>query len=152
MSHTTTLKGVQIKSASAIRKAVEDLKAEGVNISLVENATPRMYYREQEREIGKCEFVLKMPQASYDVGLKWNEKEKQYDAILDTWANSVHSQIGASCPMPMSAGEKGEHAIGRFTQRYGVNAAKEAASAQGYYVDGETVDEDGNIQLVIAGM
>lgn len=152
MSHTTTLKGVQIKSASAIRTTVQDLKNQGIDISLATNEVPRMYYREQEREIGKCEFVLKLGNSRYDVGLKWNEKEQQYDAFLDTWAGSIKNAIGASCAMPRDAGEQGEHAIGLFSQRYGINAAKEAASAAGYYVEREFIDEDGTVQLELGGM
>lgn len=152
MSHTTTLKGVQIKSQTAIRKAVADLQKEGVNITLKERAQPRMYYDHQAAAVGICDFVLSMPQSRYDVGLKWNEKEKQYDAILDTWGQDIRGQIGATCAMPADAGKIGEHAIGRFTQRYAVNAAKEAASAQGYYVEGETIADDGSIHLVLAGM
>ena len=151
MSHTTTLKGVQIKDRRCIEAAVADLKREGINIELLRNATPRMYYREQEREIGVCDYVLKLPGSRYDVGLKWNAKDNQFDALLDTFAGDISRSIGAACPLPRDEyGREGEHAIGRFTQRYGVNAARFAAQAQGYYVEGETVDESGAVQLVIA--
>lgn len=150
MSHTTTLKGVQIKSASAIRKAVDDLIKSGIDMKLLENTKPRMYYSSQSNEIGNCEFVLRLNQSSYDVGLKWNEKEKQYDAYLDTWAGQVSGQIGATCAMPRGTDQQGEHAIGKFTQRYGLHAAKDAARAEGYDVIGETIDDDGTIHLELA--
>lgn len=154
MSHTSTIKGVQIKDARAIRAAVEDLRSEGVRIELIENATPRMYYHHQEAEVGNCEFVLKLPGSRYDVGLKWNKEEGQYDAYLDTWAGEIRNAIGATCALPSDQyGREAEHAIGRFTQRYGINAAKQAAMAQGYYVESEQVDpETGAVNLVIAGM
>lgn len=150
MSHTTTLSNITITNATAIRRAVEDLRQEGIEIELIENAIPRMYYQHQAREVGKCDFVLKLPKSQYDVGLKWNSKSKEYDVFLDTWAQQVSGQIGATCPMPSSDTAKGEHAIGRFTQRYGLHAAKIAAFEQGYDVIGETIDDDGNIQLQLA--
>jgi hypothetical protein len=146
MSHTSTIKGVQIKSKWAIKQAVADLVKEGIDVKLVENAMPRMYYTRQAQAVGKCDFVLKLGNARYDVGLKYNKETQEYDAILDTWASSISSQIGASCQLDDHSREA-EHAIGKFTQRYGVNAAKEAARNMGYDILGETVDDDGTVHL-----
>jgi hypothetical protein len=150
MSHTTTLRGVQITNPTAIQRAVADLVSQGIQIELLENATPRMYYKRQENEIGKCDYVLKIANSRYDVGLKWNAKEKQYDAIMDTWAGEVAGQIGATCPAPRDAGKQGEHAIGKFTQRYLLHAAKISAMNEGYSVIGENIGDDGAIQLELA--
>lgn len=151
MSHTSTIKGIQLKDARAIEAAVADLIREGVKITLLTNTKPRMYYASQANEIGNCEYVLRLDKSRYDVGLKWDEKKGEYTAYLDTWAGEVSGQIGATCSLD-DRSRQAEHAIGRFTQRYGVNAAKNAANAQGFYVEGETIDEAGNVQLVIAGM
>ena len=148
MSHTTTLKGIAIKDTTAIEQAVADLQAKGVSISLLRDTTPRMYFREQEREIGVCEYVLKLP-GRYDVGLKWDAEKQEYTAYMDTWGGDVRNAIGAACPLPSTDRDReGEHAIGAFTQRYGVNAAKNQAAAQGYMVT-ERAAEDGTIHLEV---
>lgn len=151
MSHTTTLKGVEIKDVSAIRSAVANLKARGINIELVENAMPRMYYREQERDVGNCEFVLKLPGSRYDVGLKKN-KAGNYEPVFDEWNRQVQGQIGAACPVPSTAEGRAQHAIGQFLQEYGKEAAVNAAILQGYAVESTEVDEDGTVHLTLSGM
>jgi hypothetical protein len=133
MSHTTTLQGIKMVDAKAIRQSVEDLIAEGINIVLKENAVPRMYYEHQARDVGKCEFVLSLPKARYDVGLKLNKDTGEYEAIFDEFMGSVAGQIGATCTWTPEM-NKGEHAIGRFSQRYGVNAFKNEAKKHGMSV------------------
>lgn len=148
MSHTTTLKGVKIMDRKAIEQAVTDLKAAGVKVELKLNAVPRMYYDHQQAEVGKCDYVLHLPQSRYDVGLKWNEKAKEFDVIFDEFMGDVRNQIGAACPLD-NQDRKAEHAIGRFSQRYGVNAAKNMARSQGYFPVEKTA-ADGTVHLEIA--
>ncbi len=149
MSHTTTIKGVHITNADAIRLAVNDLRARGIDIALKTNATPRMYYREQEREVGKCEFVLSLPKGHYDVGLKWNADTNQYDPVFDEYMGDVSNNIGATCPIPADLGESGNAAIGQFTQLYGRHATRMAAQAQGYMVEQDYIDADGVVQMIL---
>ena len=148
MSHTTTLKGVKIMDRRAIEQAVADLKKDGVNVILRQNAKPRMYYSHQADEVGLCDYVLHLPNSRYDVGLKWNEKSKEFDAIMDEWGGDIRNAIGAVCPLD-DQNRSAEHAIGRFSQRYGINAAKNLAHAQGYYPQ-ERVAEDGTVHLEIS--
>lgn len=150
MSHTTTIDGISITDPTAIRKAVDNLRNRGVNISLVENATPRMYYSHQEKEVGVCDFVLKLPDAKYDVGLK-KQEDGSFAPIFDEWANSVGGQIGGQCSIPQTAEEKSLWAVGAFSQEYNKEAAIAAAQAQGYSVQSATTDTDGNVNLVFAG-
>lgn len=150
MSHTTTIQGINITDTNAIRKAVDNLRARGVNISLAENATPRMYYEHQAREVGVCDFVLKLPEAAYDVGLK-KQEDGTFAPIFDEWAGSVSNQIGGQCAIPQTAEEKSMWAIGAFSQEYNKEAAIAAAQAQGYSVQSATTDADGNVNLVFAG-
>lgn len=151
MSHTTTLKGVDIKDVSAIRSAVNNLRAKGINVELVENATPRMYYDHQAADVGQCDFVLKLSNSPYDVGLKKNADGK-YEAVFDEWANKVGGQIGASCPMPNTPEGRAQHAIGQFLQEYAKEAATNAAVSQGYQVEDTTIDDDGTVHLTIGGV
>lgn len=148
MSHTTKIEGVSIKNEKAIRKAVENLKAKGINISLKENATPRMYYDAQEREVGKCEYVLHLPDAKYDVGLK-KQADGSYTPIYDEYMGSVGKQIGGACKIPKTDEEKSLWGIGQFSQEYAKEAATMAAEAEGWYVQDTTMDEDGNVHLVL---
>lgn len=150
MSHTTTIKGVAISDAEVMARAVRNLQNKGVSCSLIENATPRMYYRSQEAEVGVCDYVLKLPGAKYDVGFK-KQEDGTFAPILDEWANSVAGQIGAgSCFVPQTAEEKSMWSIGQFSQEYAKEAAIKAASRQGYNVQSSDIDADGNVNLVLA--
>lgn len=145
MSHTTTLKGLAIRDVDAMHKAVADLKAKGVNCSLVRNAKPRMYYQSQH---GECEFVLKLHDAPYDVGFD-KQDDGTYAPVFDEWAGHVGRQIGATCPMPDTPEGKAQHAIGQFSQSYARHAAINSAVSQGYLVESDYIDNDGNVQLVL---
>lgn len=144
MSHTTTIKALAIKDANAIRQAVERMQAAGTAIELVENGRPRMYY---ERQAVPCDFVLKLG-GQYDVGLQ-KQADGTYQIIMDEWGNHVSNVIGAACPLPQTSEERALWAIGQFAQQYGRCAAVNAAVAQGYMVQSDYVDADGNVQLEI---
>lgn len=151
MSHTTTLRNVAIRDVSAMMQAVADLKADGVNCELVENAKPRMYYTKQGET---CDYVLKLNDGQYDVGFA-HQEDGSYAPVMDTWGGHVGNQIGADvnvCPMPGSAEGKAQHAMGKFMQNYSRNAAINAAVAQGYSVESTEVDAEGNVHLTIGNI
>ncbi len=132
-------------------QAVNDLKADGVNCELVENAKPRMYYTKQGEQ---CDYVLKLNDGQYDVGFQ-HQDDGSYAPVMDTWGGHVGNQIGADvsvCPMPNSAEGKAQHAMGKFMQNYSRNAAVNAAVAQGYSVEGTEVDAEGNVHLTIGNI
>ncbi|QIG76107.1 DUF1257 domain-containing protein [Rhizobium phage RHph_I4] len=145
MSHTTTLKGVQIKDVSALRAAVAELIQQGVNCALLENAKPRMYYGNQH---GNCDFVLNLKDSQYDVGFD-KQKDGSYAPVFDEWSNHVSSKLGASCPLPNTPEGRAQHQIGKLLQSYQKHVAINAAVMAGYSVAGTEVDDKGNIQLVI---
>ncbi len=149
MSHTTTLSNVAIRDISALRTAVTELQKSGIDCELVEGGVPRMYFTEQGEE---CEYVLKLKDGKYDVGFKYESDQGAYVPVLDTYANHVGKQIGATCPMPSSAEGKAQHAMGKLMQGYAKNAAINAAVQQGYSVDQVTVDDDGNCHVLIGGI
>lgn len=146
MSHTTTVKGVSIVDPKAIKRAVKRLQKQGVAIQLVENATPRMYYRSQEKEVGTCEYVLKLERSRYDVGLKLDRKTKSYEVILDLWAGSIKGQLGAKGVVPSDAAEA-EVAISQFRQAYGFAVVASDLEMQGYTVT-EKMAEDGSLTII----
>lgn len=146
MSHTTTIRSVAIRDTNAIRQAVERLQSKGVNINLLENTKPRMYYEHQGE---KCEYVLHMPGCRFDVGLKL-QKDGTYAPMYDEHARHVGNVIGAACNIPNNRDDQALHQIGQFMQAYSEFAAVNAAGAAGYMVESSEVDKDGNVQLVLA--
>ena len=164
MSHTTTLKGLAIKDVSAIRAAVAELKTSGVNVELLTEAKPRMYYADQHRRDGgyghnegTTAFVLKLP-GRYDVGLDLKQ-DGTYNPVFDEFAGDVAASLGALGVTPAESRgfgymteASGKYAIGRFLQGYAKHAAINAAQAQGYFVESAEVDTKGSVQLVLTGM
>lgn len=146
ISHTTTLTGIEIKDERAIELAVDELHNDGVNITLMRNTAPRMYFGQQHPA---CDITLRMDDARYDLGLNRVE-DGSFEPVFDAWAGEVAGQIGANCPMPNTAEGRAQHAIGRFTQTYAKHAAIRAAEAQGYAVERVDQLEDGSINVVIA--
>jgi hypothetical protein len=150
MSHTSIIKGIELRDARAIEQAVADLRAKGVEIELRINETPRMYYESQAREVGVCDYVLRLGKSRYDVALKRNPMTGTYDVFLDTWGGDIAGAIGATCPLPRDEyARAAEHAIGQFVQRYGVNVSKNQARQAGYEIT-EMVDESGTVHLMVA--
>lgn len=150
MSHTTKLKSLILKDATAIRQAVQDLNAEGVKCHLAEDARPRMYFGNQS---DNCEFVLVLEDSRYDVGFE-KQDDGSYIPVFDEWQGYVNNTLGAgeACPVPNSPEGRVQHQIGKFAQHYTKHATINAAAAQGYFVEGTTIDEQGNIHLTLGGM
>jgi Protein of unknown function (DUF1257) len=139
MSHTSTIKKVLISDADAIANAVQNLKSLGVNCNLKKNAVPRMFYKDQHKS---CDFVLELADSRYDLGFQKNGAN--YEIVCDLWGGDINKQLG------VEGGSTPEHAIGKFSQQYAVEAAKNNAINQGYSVDNCIVDDHGNIQLTIS--
>lgn len=144
MSHTTTVKKVAIRDINALRTAVATLKAKGVNCDLVENQTPRMYYERQEREIGKCDYVLKLHNSSYDVGFVKDE-DGSYHTVFDNWDNQISKEIGARYDHANDQ-EKGltksECEIGKLMKEYSKEASINAFETAGYTIDSVIEEEE----------
>lgn len=149
MSHVTKLQGVVIADIGAVRAAVSELNAAGINVSIVENAKPRVHGYDR---VETCDFVLKLDGA-YDVGLKRNA-DGAYEPVLDVYQGHVGKYLGATCPVPGTAAYAGQeytqHQIGRFLQGYAKHAAMNAAMSAGHVIESCDVDADGNVQLVLA--
>lgn len=148
MSHTTTIKSVKIQDLDALRSAVADLQAAGVDCQLVSNAKPRMFFETQH---GECDYVLRLNSCKYDVGFD-KQPDGSYVPVFDEWGNHVGSEIGAACPLPKSSEERAQHQIGKLMQGYAKHAAVNAAVSQGYFVEEVTTDQNGNVQLVLGGL
>lgn len=148
MSHTTSLKSVAIRDVHALRAAVAELQAAGVNCNLAQNVQPRMYYGNQH---GKCDFVLQLPNSRFDVGFD-KQADGSYIPVFDEFGNCVGKEIGATCPIGRTAEERAAHQIGRLMQSYAKHTTINAAVSQGYCVESTMTDSDGNLHLVLSGM
>lgn len=96
-----------------------------------------------------CDYVLKLAGA-YDVGLQ-KQSDGSYEPVFDTYQNHVGKQIGATCPMPNTPQGRQQHQMGQFLQAYAEEAARNKALSEGFMVESSTTDNEGNVQLVLAG-
>lgn len=142
MSHTTTLKTVNISDTQALSDAVDFLRSRGLEAELVQNAVPRMYYANQ---YGKCDYVLRLPKSLYDIGFD-KQKDGSYAPVFDSWAGELQRQIGnpESCPIPVTQEEREAAAVASLLNAYGVFAAKRQLESEGYYGFDISVNEADN--------
>lgn len=148
MSHTTTVKGLAIKSDDSIRAAVLALQAQGIDVELKENAVPRMFYRHQEEAVGKCEFVINVKKAQYDVGLKKN-KAGDYEIIFDEWGGGIRNQIGITkTDSSWDDDEKRLAHIAKFTLEYNKHLVTSQFNAQNIFDIEQVTGDNGEIQMV----
>jgi hypothetical protein len=115
MSHSTTIKTVPISSQSALRAAVSELQNRGIEIELLENEKPRMYYANQIKKqiVGNeaaktfdfnedpdvCDFVLKVPGSYYDIGLLRNADGSGYTPVFDDYTGGPVSGAPTTAAM-----------------------------------------------------
>lgn len=146
MSHTSTIKAIQIQSISALRAAIAELNTTGAGLTLVENAVPRAYYQNQSG-MGKADYVVQVANCPYDIGLYKNESGG-YEARTDFYAGHVAKVLGAACTKP----ENREQAqMGKLFQMYAIHAATEVARRKGHSVRRIT-KSDGTVQLEVTGV
>lgn len=143
MSHTTSIGSVVISDVSALNAAIRELKGEGVNCELLENAVPRAYYADQPN-MGLAPIVVKLNSASYDVGL-YDNGNGGFEARTDFYGGSVERELGTK---QYEKGEAEQAKLGKLFQRYAVCAAENHASMNGYVATRDT-KADGTIQLVL---
>jgi hypothetical protein len=143
MSHTSTINSVVIADKHAVTAAIAELKANGVNCELLENAKPRAYYSNQSG-MGEAEMVINLKDSRYDVGLYKNE-QGTYEARCDLWGGDIAKNLG----VPATGDTPREQAaLGKFFSTYAAHAAQRKAIQQGYSVR-RINNKDGSIQLQI---
>lgn len=146
MSHTSSIKAVKITSVTALNAAVAALVSRGIQCSLEENATPRAYFQNQQG-MGKADFVVKLPNARYDVGL-YKQADGSYEARTDFYGGSVAACLGGKATTP----ERHEQAqLGLLFQEYGAAVTIEAARKKGHMVRRIFDSEKQRITLEVTG-
>jgi hypothetical protein len=147
MSHTVEVPSIVFSDMDALGAAIKELNAAGVKCSLQKGGTPRAFYDNQEG-MGAADYVVKLEDARYDIGLYYDTAKKGYVARTDLFGGTVAKVMGATA----RPGESAEQAaLGRLYQGYGVHAATRAAVKNGYTVR-RIVKDDGSIALHMTGM
>jgi hypothetical protein len=144
MSHTSTVKSIKIQSIPALRSAIDELARMGIQCSLVEKATPRAYFPNQEG-MGQADYVIRLEQSPYDIGLY--KTDTGYEARTDFFGGSIERALGVK---PTSKESTEQARMGKLFQMYGVHAATEAARMKGHMVQRIT-KPNGVIALEISG-
>ena len=144
MSHTSSISSIVISDVHALRAAVTELKTQGVNCDLLENEIPRAYSTNQEG-MGMAEYVVKLHDARYDIGLYQNKDKTGFEARTDFYMGSVEGQLGAKD----SSVSEDQGRLGKLYQMYAVHAATRKAAQKGYKVTRRR-KQNGTIQLEIA--
>ena len=143
MSHTTAITAVVISDVNALQAAINELASEGVKCSLLENCKPRAYSSGQEG-MGTAPYVVKLNDATYDVGL-YDNGDGGFEARTDFWNGSVEKVLGVET----NVNEEREQArLGKLFQRYAVCATENHAALNGYSTT-RSQKEDGTLQLVM---
>jgi hypothetical protein len=145
MSHTTSIKGIKLMDIKFVKDAVAELAKKGMKISVVPDAVPRAYYANQQG-MGKANFVIKLDDAKYDIGL-YKQDDGSYEPRTDFFGGSVQKLLGVEATKK----ENTEQAkIGKLIQLYGIHAATDKARKQGLTVR-RVEGKEGAVKLVIAG-
>lgn len=147
MSHTTTIRDAEYRSPSALRKAVDFLNrtTNQGNLTLREGGMPRMWYANQFRTENKgkeADYTLLIDGCRFDVGFV-RDAQGNLTPVFDDHGGYVRKHIGNKDVK----GAKGS--LAKLTQAYQVEAAKEAAEAEGYTLGETKWLEDGTIQAEV---
>lgn len=144
MSHNVLIKNVKITSIRALQRAVDELKTEGVNVSLVETNRFRTYQGQPNR----CDYCIALPGERHDVGLV-KQEDGSYLPYYDPYGMSRNGN-GISCQLnenvSYNANEILRSTIGKLLQRYSTCVAEDAFADSGQWCSRE-VNENGDIVL-----
>lgn len=146
MSHTATIKAIKIVSIVALRAALAELTKNGKRCELIENATPRAYYNNQQG-LGQAPYVIRLADAKFDIGL-YPSESGGYEARTDFWNGSVEKVLGVEA---CSATGKEQAKLGALFQMYGVHATMHEAKRKGYQCR-RVKGKDGQEQVIISGV
>lgn len=147
MSHTTSITDIVFSDIDALRAAVAELKTKGVNIVLEKGGAPRAYFTNQTG-MGDADYVLRLKDSRFDVGLYKNNEKGGYEARTDLFAGEVSRVLGVKQVKGMSLERA---SLGKLYQTYAIHAATRQAVKKGYTVN-RINSPDGTVKLVVGGM
>lgn len=126
MSHTVTTKTVCIKNLQTLQKAIEALKASGMEVSLPNGLTPKKVDLFENKVDG---VAVKLPNWSYPVVVNTETGNLHYDNYNGQWGKQIE--------------------LDKLLQEYVRQEAIENYQEMGYYVDeyATQYDSNGNLHL-----
>lgn len=145
MSHDTMLSKLGLKDPNLIIAALSALIQNGLNAEIKYNAVPRMYYDDQYRKrfgpTATAEIVLSLHDSKYDVAYRFDQKEGEYEMVMDVHGDHIRKQIG----VPMAYDQRNKFPekarlsnVTQFTMAYfGVMAQQEQQSLANNDFDAE---------------
>ena len=149
MSHNVDLKGVKLKDTTALKKACEELAAEGSKIKLDMTAKTFRTYSGQNN---KCDGAIIMD-GPHDIGLK-KQADGSYQPVFDPYgfspALASDRSAEAFCPVPTGDQGHAQRMIGKLLQRYGVCITEREAAMQGKNFTRTTDQKSGVVELTIS--
>jgi hypothetical protein len=139
VSHNVLIKNVKITSLDALRRAINELKSEGVNVAFSEQKTFRTYAGQPN----KCDYAILLGDQRHDVGLV-KQPDGSYLPYYDPYGMK-HDGSDVSCKI--DPGQRDERvAIGKLLQRYSTCVAEDELALAGHAVVREK-GENGEIVL-----
>lgn len=141
MSHTTYVRTLLLSDEEAIKGAIKELKAQGVDCDLLESVCPRSYGGTRMKQ---ADFCLQLKDSPYDVGL-YKDKDGNYAAATDFYQGHVEKVLGVT---PGKDDNHNQAKLGKLYQAYATSAIETQAARQGYSVS-RVAGENGNVQLVL---
>lgn len=154
MSHNVAIKGVAIKSLSALKTAISVLRVEqGIPVTFHEGTTHfRTYYGQDDR----CDHMIDVAGANHQIGVKKNA-DGEYQLVFDPYSSGGKG-IGSFLGVPPDPKVKVDvadfqqhnaaHAVGKLTQMYTVCVTEETLREDGMSVERMFNEQTGNYDLV----
>lgn len=147
MSHTSEVSNILFADIPALQATIAELNSIGIKCSLEKGGTPRAYYSNQEG-MGPADYVIRLQEAPYDIGLYKVAGKNAYAARTDLFMGHVSKILGVKAGKP---GETPQQlALGKLYQTYAIQAATRKAVAQGNTVQ-RVHNADGSVRLIIGG-
>ena len=148
MSHLSKVSKSGVTQPQSIAAAVEILKGEGAEIELLTDAVPRLYNRQQERDVGVCDFVIKLNSERYDVGFKWVDEENSFDLYYDTYTGGLARQLGINDRKDIPYELQDQMCLAKFMEAYNGHLMMEDVRKQEGFISIDYSYNDNGMQLV----
>jgi hypothetical protein len=144
MSHNVLISNVKITNLDALRRAIQELSAEGINVAFLEQKTFRTY----RGQSNKCDFCVSLPDQSYDVGFQL-QRDGSYIPICDA---SMMPKDGSSISCAWRQGDSHQDwnriAIGKLVQRYTTCVTEDTFAMQGFPTTRELDMNTGDVFVI----
>ena len=122
MSHTSLVQA-NISDLESVQEACKEL-----NLSIRKGGIVKSYYNDKT-----ADYVISIQGCPYEVGLVWNNKEKKYNLLYDSYGGHIENKLGKNC--------------GKLVQSAAFHKVAKAAKLKGFFVSKKI--EGSKIQCVL---